>query len=100
MRVKKCIVAGALALFSTVGQAQTDTGMTAWRADLKMIAEQVPARHPNAFFRMTKASWDSAVTSIDKSLPSMTRNQATVAFMQLVAMVTDGHTSINPMFDR
>ena len=74
--------------------------VASWRQDLRVIAEQVPARHPNAFYRMSRASWDSAVRSIDARLPGMNRNQAIVAFMQLVAMVNDGHTAINPLFDR
>lgn len=75
------------------------TDIAAWRQDLRVIAEQVPARHPDAFYRMSKSSWDSAVTSLDARLPRMTRNQAMVAFMQLVAMINDGHTAINPLFD-
>src|SRR4051794_25817315 len=100
MRLKKYIFAATLVLCSATAQAQSESGMTAWRTDLKTIAEQLPARHPNAFYRMTRASWDSAVASIDKRLPSMTRNQAAVALMQLVALVSDGHTTINPMFDQ
>ena len=78
--------------------AQSSDNIAAWRQDLQMIATEVPARHPNAFYRLEKASWDSAVRSIDARLPQMSRNQAMVAFMQLVAMVNDGHTSINPFF--
>ena len=74
--------------------------VTSWRQDLKVIAEQLPRRHPDAFYRMSRTSWDSAVASIDGRLPQMNRDQAVVAFMQLVAMVKDGHTSINPIFDR
>ena len=71
----------------------------AWREDLRLLARELPARHPNAFLRMSRATWDSAVGAIDARLPSMTRNEAVVALMGLVAMVNDGHTSINPLFD-
>ena len=71
----------------------------AWRGDLQLIARELPARHPDAFYRMTRASWDSAVGATDGRLATMTRNQAMVAFMELVALVRDGHTSINPIFD-
>jgi hypothetical protein len=71
----------------------------AWRADLALIARELPARHPDLFFRMSRASWDSAVGAIDAGLPSMTRNEAMVAFMELVALVEDGHTLIIPLFD-
>ena len=89
----------ALVTASTSG-AQATTDISAWRRDLRMIAEQLPATHPNAFHRMKRASWDSAIASIDSRLPSMTRNQAMITLTQLVAMVNDGHTAINPFFDR
>ena len=89
----------ALVTASTSG-AQATTDISAWRRDLRTIAEQLPATHPNAFHRMKRASWDSAIASIDSRLPSMTRNQAMIALTQLVAMVNDGHTAINPFFDR
>ena len=63
-----------------------------WREDLRLLARELPARHPNAFFRMSRASWDSAVGAIDARLPDMTRNQEIVALMGLAAMVLDGHT--------
>ncbi len=92
----------ALAI-AVLGATQTleaqGTDIAAWRQDLRVIAEQVPARHPNAFYRLSRASWDSAVSSLNERLPGLTRNQAVVGFMHLVAMVNDGHTAISPMFD-
>ena len=99
MQLTKIAAALAVATASALG-AQTTTDISAWRRDVRTIAEQLPATHPNAFYRMRRASWDSAVASIDSRLPSMTRNQAMVALSQLVAMVNDGHTAINPFFDR
>jgi len=89
-----CLVASTAS-----AQATSTPGMGAWRQDLRVIAEQLPARHPNLFYRMPRSAWDSAVAAIDKRLPSMTRNQALVALMQLVALPSDGHTSINALFD-
>jgi hypothetical protein len=71
----------------------------AWRQDLEVIAAELPARHPDLFCRMSRASWDSAVGAIDQRLPAMTRNEAMVAFMELVALPNDGHTSLTPIFD-
>ena len=100
------ILAAAL-LGAPVAQAQGDavTGPAApfdgaaWRQDLTTIARELPARHPDLFFRMSRARWDSAVGAIDGRLASMTRNQALVAFMELVALPNDGHTSATPVFD-
>ena len=90
-----------LALLPAPARAQTGAAFdpAAWREDLRLLARELPAIHPDAFYRMSRASWDSAVGSIDRRLPSMTRNEAMVAFMELVAMVRDGHTSLTPIFD-
>lgn len=95
--MKPILLLGIVVATATAGAQTTD--IARWREDLRVIAEQLPATHPDAFYRMKRESWDSAVKSIDARLPSMTRNQAMVAFSQLVAMVNDGHTGINPMFD-
>lgn len=101
MYLTRISVAVSLTLASAIPcDAQGNPDIAAWRQDLRIIAEQLPATHPNAFYRLSRSSWDSAVSAIDARLPDMTRNQAIVAFSQLVAMVNDGHTAINPMFDR
>jgi hypothetical protein len=99
--------AAALSLTAPAARAQGDspTGPSApsdgaaWRQDLEWIASELPARHPDLFFRMSRASWDSAVGAIDGRLASMTRYETLVAFMELVALPSDGHTSITPLFD-
>jgi hypothetical protein len=94
----KLIVSLGIAVATASAGSQT-TDVARWREDVRVIAEQLPATHPDAFYRMKRESWDSAITSLDARLPSMTRNQAMVALAQLVALVKDGHTTINPMFD-
>ena len=85
-------------LFSTAS-ADLPEGL-AWREDLQVLAREMPQIHPDLFYRMSRASWDSAVASLDQRLPAMRKNQAMVEMMKLVALPRDGHTSINPMFDR
>jgi tetratricopeptide (TPR) repeat protein len=70
-----------------------------WREDLRVLATELPARHKNAFHRMTRAQWDSAVKALDVRLPQLKRHEILVEFMRLVAMVRDGHTSFAPEFD-
>jgi hypothetical protein len=99
MRWLPLFLLAALTLSVPTARAADTIDATAWRADLDRIASELPARHPNLFHRMTRASWDSAVTDIGKRLPGMNRNQAIVSFMKLVALARDGHTAINPVFD-
>jgi hypothetical protein len=48
---------------------------------------------------MTRAAWDSALTATRESLARMSRDQALVAVMELVALPNDGHTAIFAAFD-
>jgi tetratricopeptide (TPR) repeat protein len=99
MRYMKALTTIVSAIALTRVAAAQATDISQWRRDLKVIAEELPATHPDAFYRLKRQAWDSAVAALDTRLPSLSRNQAMVAFSQLVALVKDGHTSINPMFD-
>jgi len=79
--------------------AQAAFDAARWREDVRVIATELPARHPDAFLRLPRATWDSAVRATEARLGGLTRNQALVALMELVALVHDGHTVINPFFD-
>src|SRR5215510_10135956 len=68
--------------------------VAAWRADLRLLARELPGRHPAPFLHITRAQWDSASTSLERRLPSMSRNQALVGFLQLVALIGDAHTNL------
>jgi hypothetical protein len=71
-------------------------GPAAWRSDLELLRRELPVRHPAPFLNVTRARWDSAATALERRLPSMTRNQALVGFMRLVAMLGDAHTNLDP----
>ncbi len=95
----------AILLFAAIrpggARAQRDSAFdaAAWGEDVRMIGRELPARHPNLFYRMTRAQWDSAVSATGARMPSLAKDQALVALMELVALVHDGHTSLNPLFD-
>jgi hypothetical protein len=82
-----------------VAQQKRPFDATQWREDVRVIARELPARHPNAFYRLGRTQWDSAVAATEQRIVNETRNQAMVSLMELVALVRDGHTIINPIFD-
>lgn len=90
------VAAAAASLTAAPALAQTTDD---WRQDLRVLATELPARHPNAFYRMTRPQWDSAVKALDARLPNLKRHEVIVEFMRLVAMVRDGHTAFAPEFD-
>jgi hypothetical protein len=102
MRGGPCLAVALPIAFAAPAAAQSAAPFdpTAWVRDVQVIAHELPARHPDAFFRLARARWDSATAATGRRMPSLTRNQALVALMELVALVRDGHTSINPLYDR
>jgi tetratricopeptide (TPR) repeat protein len=79
-------------------QPFSPTEAEAWREDLRFLASELPKRHPKAFYQTPEATFDSAVVALDRRMPTLARHQAIVGLMGIVALVQDGHTSINPTF--
>ncbi|MGH7740563.1 MAG: hypothetical protein ACRENS_00920 [Candidatus Eiseniibacteriota bacterium] len=78
------------------GKAPERLEVAAWRSDLKLLARELPNRHPAPFLHLSHAQWDSACASLERRLPALTRDQAMVGFMQLVALIGDAHTVMAP----
>lgn len=96
--MKRALVGVALVLCSPclLGQARKPVDVTAWRADIRTLARELPRRHPGPFARISQAQWDSAVTALERRLPSLNRNQVLVGVLRLVALVGDAHTAVEP----
>ena len=65
-----------------------------WRQDLRYFARELPLRHKNAFHLMKRGEFEKAVSSFDADIPKLTNEEIFVRFLKLIAMVGDGHTSI------
>jgi len=59
----------------------------------------MPARHVNLFHDMSRAQFDSALTSIDTRLPTLARHQVIVELERLAALIGDGHSNVGPWRD-
>ena len=78
----------------SVAAALTAAEAEKWRADLRVLATEMPLRHRNLFHTVKREQFEAAVKSLDERIPGLTRNQVIVEFMRIVAMVKDGHTGI------
>src|SRR4051812_5452641 len=67
-----------------------------WRQDLATLRERLIAMHPDPFGRVGRERFDREAGRLQASLPRLSREQAIIGFMQLVAMVGDGHTTMPP----
>jgi tetratricopeptide (TPR) repeat protein len=87
--------ANVIAQHITEGQpAKLNLTADEWRADLRFFAEELPKRHKNAFHTMTRDEFDAAVKQLNEDIPRLKSEEILVRFMKLIAMVGDGHTSI------
>ncbi|MFL5479724.1 MAG: S41 family peptidase [Gemmatimonadaceae bacterium] len=102
--MKRHSLAAAVALLlAPTLSAQTDpldaTAVRQWREDLAFLRQEMPARHANLFHAMTRAQFDSALTSIDSRLPRLGRHQVIVELQKLAALIGDGHSNVGPWRD-
>lgn len=82
---------------SLVTHASTVTPAEAaqWREDLHYFVEQAPQVHKNLFHAITREQFEAAVKSLDERIPTLSRDQIIIEIMRIVAMVGDGHTSVD-----
>jgi hypothetical protein len=90
-------------LFCNPLQAQSTRPDTAdvrrWREDLAYLRKEMPARHANLFHEMSRAQFDSALSSIEARLPTLARHQVIVELQKLAALIGDGHSNVGPWRD-
>lgn len=73
--------------------ARRDAG---WRADVQLLAQELPRRHPAPFRWIGAAQWDSAVRSLERRLPRANRDEVLAGVLHLVALIGDAHTTVEP----
>jgi hypothetical protein len=72
-----------------------------WREDLRFLATELPKRHANAFFRISRAKFESEVADLDKRIPGLDGDEVFVGLQQIVKSIGDGHTGMgSPPPDR
>lgn len=91
------LAAGCLPVFAQDKPALTEAEK--WRADLKVMAEEMPRLHKNLFHQTSREEFEKAVKSLDERIPSLARHQIIVEMARIAAMIGDGHTNIYPTRD-
>ncbi|MBI5764111.1 MAG: hypothetical protein HZA51_11355 [Planctomycetes bacterium] len=64
----------------------------AWREDIDYLARELPRRHKNAFFKCTRADFETAAAKLRDEIPRLANHEIVVGILRLIAMVGDGHT--------
>jgi hypothetical protein len=71
-----------------------------WREDLKYLFVELPKRHKNLFFKITRHQFDREVSGIIESVPKLSDSEIKLALRRLTAMIGDPHTRISYNVDK
>src|SRR5262245_57631279 len=86
--------AASLMLVAFIGAGLGHGEAENWRDDLRYMAQEMPKRHRNLFHTTTRERFDAAVRKLDARIPHLERHQIIVEMARIVAMVGDGHTTV------
>src|SRR5688572_7039155 len=86
-----------LILLSSCASRNTTTEITpaAWREDLRYLAQELPARHVNAFHSISRESFAGEIARLDADIPNLNGDQVLTGLMRIVALIGDGHTHLD-----
>lgn len=78
------------------GTAQPVSDPEAWRADLDVLVERFEQKHADPTFKIDRASWHREIDRVRERIPQMAPHEAIVAFMRLLQLAGDGHSTVVP----
>lgn len=84
----------SMSVFHTAAWAQASAGSRAekWREDVRFYARELPARHKNLFFHLSKEEFERDVRLLEKDVERLTDDEIKLRLMTLTARINDGHT--------
>jgi hypothetical protein len=68
----------------------------AWREDLRFLVKTMKEVHPRLYWRVGQDTLETAVSNLDRRIPSMSDDEIVVGLLRIAAMPRDGHTYVNP----
>ena len=78
-----------------VGEAQASS-VSDWHHDIDEIVKDVQAIHPNPFCRTGRLTFLRRAEALKANIPQLTEEQRVVGAMQLIALIGDTHTQLEP----
>ena len=77
--------------------ASAEPTASEWRQDLGYLLATIETVHPDLYARVSRETVAEAAARLSEEIPRLDAAQITVRLMQLVAMVGDGHSSVDPV---
>src|SRR5690242_12027765 len=65
-----------------------------WRSDLEFLRNELPKRHVNAFFKITKDRFQTEISQLEEQVPKLSDVQVELGLSRIVASIGDPHTSV------
>jgi hypothetical protein len=66
-----------------------------WRGDLQYLFVELPKRHKNLFFKITRQQFDREIAGLIELVPKISDSEIKLALRRLTAMIGDPHTRIS-----
>lgn len=85
--------------FCTLGAAESvsaELSVLEWQEDIDQLVHVINVVHPNPFSDISRESFEAAAQQIRDNSHQRTDLENSIALMQLVAKVGDGHSSVEP----
>ncbi|KZY44422.1 hypothetical protein A3733_15655 [Pseudoalteromonas shioyasakiensis] len=71
-----------------------------WRADLAFLVAEIKRLHVAMYQNMSSQQFAEKVAEIDKSIPDLTDQQIVFQFMELIALLGNGHNLLIPAWGK
>ena len=95
MTLKNFSLCAVLLFGATMTPASAAT-VTEWRAAVDGVITDILAIHPEPFAKVGETIWRREAVALQQDLPQLSEPERLARLMQLVAMIGDGHTQIEP----
>ena len=94
LRLMACVILQVV--LSSFAQAQTSelSRDERCREDVHFYAAELPKRHKNLFFQLSKNDFEREVKRLEARVPKMSDHEIYFALMRITAGVGDGHTGV------
>lgn len=91
--MKSLLLAASLLFFAPCVHAQSDAA--AWSRDLDLLENELPKRHVNLFFKMSRDEYRVAIERLRSRLPRLSDDERYVETAKILATVGDAHTGLS-----
>ena len=71
-----------------------------WHEDLAAFARELPRRHANAFYTLSRVAFDAEVAALDARVASANGDEMFVGLQKIAKSIGDGHTGVIAPKDR